>query len=136
MRAGRGTNGVPVIAAFGRSTAQSAAVASVAALTVSAVDSSYIVSVNILVTTATTHAFTATVAYTDEGNTARTLTVPFVLVAGSAIVTSVANANGAVPYMGFELHIRAKAATTITVATTGTFTAVTYNVEASIVKIN
>jgi hypothetical protein len=81
------------------------------------------------VTTATTHNFTVTCAYTDEGNTARTLTLSFTLVAGGAFTTAVANANGAVPYMGIPQHIRVKANTAITIATTGTFTTVTYNVE-------
>jgi len=34
------------------------------------------------------------------------------------------------------IHIRCKAATTITIATTGTFTTVTYNVEGRIAQIN
>lgn len=121
--------GVPAVYAAGRATAQAAANASVATYTVGVADGSFEVSANVLVTTATTHAFTVTCAYTDEGNTARTLTLPFTLVAGSAIVNSVANANGAVPYMGIPQHIRCKAATTITIATTGTFTTVAYNVE-------
>lgn len=127
--------GIPVIYGYGRSTAQTGAVGSVATFTPAA-DGTFQVSANVLVTTATTHAFTVTCAYTDEGNTARTLTLPFTLVAGSAIVTSVANANGAVPYMGISLHIRAKAGTAITIATTGTFTTVTYNVEGVIKQIS
>lgn len=118
-----------------RSLAQTAAVASVCAQTVGASDSTFEVAANVLVTTATTHAFTVTCAYTDEGNTARTLTLPFVNVAGTAIVTSVANATGAVPYMGIPIRIRCKAATTITIATTGTFTTVVYNVEGSILQL-
>src|SRR3990167_6302910 len=113
----------------GRATAQTAANASVATYTLGASDASYEVSANVLVTTATTHAFTVTCAYTDEGNTARTVTMTFGLVAGGVATTSIANANGAVPYMGVPLHIRCKASTAITIATTGTFTTVTYNVE-------
>jgi len=120
--------------ATGRSTAQTAAVASVTTFT-PAVDSSFEISANILVTTSTTHNFTTTCAYTDEGNTARTLTMSFTLVAGGALVTAVDNANGAVPYMGVPQRIRAKASTAITIATTGTFTTVTYNVEASIRQV-
>lgn len=124
-----GAFGVPVIVATGRATAQTAANASVSTFTVGAADGSFEVSANVLVTTATTHAFTVTCAYTDEGNTARTLTMTFGLVAGGVTTTSVANATGTVPYHGVPLHIRAKAATTITIATTGTFTTVVYNVE-------
>lgn len=127
--------GVPSIYAAARSTAQAAAVASVATYTVGAADGSFEVSANVLVTTATTHNFTVTCAYTDEGSTARTITMPFRLVDGSS-VTAIANAAGAVPYHGERLQIRAKAATAITIATTGTFTTVVYNVEGNISQIN
>jgi hypothetical protein len=124
-------NGVPVIVGFGRTVGATAAVASIATYTVGAADSSFEVKANVLVTTATNHTFTLTCAYTDEGNTARTLTLPFVLVAGSAIVNSVANATGAVPYMGIAVNIRCKAATAITIASAagGTYTTVVYNAE-------
>ncbi len=121
--------GVPAVYAAGRSAAAIAAVASVSTYTVGAADGTFEVSANVLVTTATTHAFTVTCAYTDEGNTSRTLTMMFTLVAGGTLVTSIANGNGTVPYMGIPQHIRCKAATTITIATTGTFTTVVYNVE-------
>lgn len=120
--------------ATGRSTAQTAAVASVATLTVGAADATYMVSANVLVTTATLHNFTVTVAYTDEGNTARTLTLNFSLLAGT-LGTAIANAAGAVPYEGVPLQIRCKASTAITIATTGTFTTCTYNVEGFIKRI-
>jgi len=127
--------GIPIIQALGRATAQVAANASVATYTNGAADGSFEVSANVLVTTATAHAFTVACAYTDEGNTARTLTFSFSLVAGGTLVTSVANANGTVPYMGFAQHIRCKASTAITIATTGTFTTVVYNVEGCIKQI-
>ena len=119
----------PSLRAKGRATAQTGANASVSTFTVGAADASFEVSANVLVTTATNHNFTVTCAYTDEGNTARTLTLTFGLVAGGVATTAVANANGAVPYHGVPLHIRCKASTAITIATTGTFTTVTYNVE-------
>lgn len=125
--------GVPAIYGYGRSTAQSGAVASVATYTPTA-DGSFEVSANVLVTTSTTHNFTVTCAYTDEGGTARTLTFNFSNVAGT-IGTTIANAGGAVPYEGVPMHIRAKANTAITIATTGTFTSVTYNVEGNIKQI-
>lgn len=113
------------------------AVAAIPALLVVTVppssDRSYEISGNVNVTTATTHAFTMTCAYTDEAGTARTLTMTFGLVAGGVTVTSIANGNGAVPYMGAGVRIRAKRGTTITFATTGTFTAVAYNAEAACV---
>lgn len=127
-------NGVVSVQGAGRATAQVAANASVATYTLGAADASFEVSANILVTTATTHAFTCTCAYTDEGNTARTITFTFSNVGGT-LLTSIANAGGAVPYEGIPLHIRAKASTTITIATTGTFTSVAYNVEGVIRKL-
>lgn len=129
-------SGVPVTVAVGRSTAQAAAVASVAAFTVGASDASFEVSANILITTATTHSFTATVAYTDEGNTARTATLNFATIAGVISNAAITNVAGAVPYEGVPYHIRAKAATSITIATTGTFTTVAYNVEGIIKQIS
>jgi hypothetical protein len=109
-----------------------AAVASVATYTVGATDGSFDVVANVLITTATVHSFTVTCAYTDEGNTARTLTLNFSTLAGVISNAAITNAAGAVPYEGVPLRIRCKATTAITIATTGTFTTVTYNVEATI----
>lgn len=124
-------NGVPVVVGYGRFEGLVAAKASIAAFTVGAADASFEVSANVLVTTATTHAFTLTCAYTDEGNTARTLTMTFGLVAGGVTTTSIANATGAVPYHGVPVCIRAKGGTTITIASAagGTYTTVVYNAE-------
>lgn len=110
-----------------RMTGLSAAQA-LATLTVPASDTSYAVSANVLVTTATLHNFTITCTYTDEGNTSRTVTLPFQLLAGTA-VTAITNAQGTVPYEGSPIHIRAKGGTTIIIASTGTFTTVVYNLE-------
>ena len=120
--------GISVVRASGRSTAQTAAVSSVATHTVGSADGSFIISANVLVTASATHNFTVTCAYTDEGNTARTITLNFSSLTG-IIATAIANAGGAVPYTGIPVHIRAKSGTAITIATTGTFTSVTYNVE-------
>jgi hypothetical protein len=121
--------GVPAIQAAGRFTAQTAAKAVVASYTVGAADGSFEVSANILVTTATAHSFTVTCAYTDEGNTARTLTFGFTQLSGATFLTAITNVTGVGPYESPVLHIRCKASSTITIATTGTFTTVTYNVE-------
>ena len=129
--------GIPVIVANDRVTAQAAAVASITAYTVGATDATFEVSANVLVTTATTHSFTLTCAYTDEGNTARTLTLTFGLVAGGVATTSIANATGAVPYHGVPVTIRCKAATSITIASAagGTYTTVVYNAEGIIKQV-
>ena len=123
-----------VMGTTGRATAQTAANASVATYTLGAEDASFEVSANILVTTSSAEAFTVTCSYTDEGNTARVLTMPFVLLAGTT-AAAINFANGAVPYEGVAVHLRCKASTAITIATTGTFTGATYNAEGVIKKI-
>ena len=125
--------------AAGRTTGAAAAVASVCTTLVGAADATYEILMNVLVTTATTHTFTAQCTYTDEGNTARTITMPFRLVGDTtALTASIANGNGAVPYIGVPLLIRCKAATAITLLTqaAGTYTTVAYNVEGLIRKVN
>jgi hypothetical protein len=122
----------PFVITRGRATAQAAANASVATVTVGASDGTFEVSANVLVTTATNHTFTAQCTYTDEGNTARTVTLPFRLVGDTtALTSSIANTAGTVPYNGVPIHIRAKAATAITILTPagGTYTTVVYNIE-------
>ncbi len=121
----------------GRSTAQTAAVATVVTQTVGSSDASYYVSANVLVTTSSAENFTVTVAYTDEGNTARTLTLNFQTIAG-VLGTAIAFANGAVPYEGVPTHLRCKGGTTITIksAAGGTYTGCTYNIEGNIIQTN
>lgn len=118
----------------GRSTGQTAAVASVATYTLGAADASFQVSANVLVTASTTHTVAVQVDYTDEGNTARTLTLNFSQLSGT-IINSITNVTGVGPYEGFPAHIRCKASTAITVKTTGVFTSITYSVEAVISQI-
>jgi hypothetical protein len=117
-----------VMSTTGRAAAQTAANASVATYTLGAADQSFEVSANVLVTTSSAEAFTVTCSYTDEGNTARVLTMPFILLAGTT-AAAINFANGAVPYEGVPVHIRCKASTAITIATIGTFTGATYNCE-------
>lgn len=126
--------GVPAIYGTGRSTSQTAAVASVAAYTVGASDGSFIISANINITTSTAFSFTCTCTYTDEGGTVRTLTLNFSQVSGTFVQT-ITNVLGTGAYEGVPVHIRCKASTSITIATTGTFTTVTYNVEGYITQI-
>lgn len=119
---------------FGRSVAQTAAVAVVSTYTVADADASFIVSANVQVLTATLHNFAVQVDYTDETNTPRTLTLNMSQLTG-AFITAITNVTGAGPYEGVPVHLRCKEATAITVKTAGTFTTVSYNVEASIQKI-
>lgn len=127
--------GVVSVAKSSRATAQIAANASVFTYTLPATDGSFKVSANVLVTTSSAENFSVTCSYTDEGNTARVQTIPFVLLAGT-VAGAIAFANGAVPYEGVVFRIRCKASTSITIATTGTFTGSTYNVEAGITQVN
>ncbi len=122
-------------AARARSTAQTAAVASVATFTLGALDASFRIGCNVNVTTSTTHSFSAQVDYTDETNTAVTLTLNVTQLAGT-IITVITNVTGVGPYEGIPVDIRCKASTAITVKTTGTFTIVTYNVEAIIQQLS
>ena len=115
----------------GRFIAQTAAKTVLTMTTTVATDETYLVSANVNVTTATAHSFTVTATYTDETNTSRTLTLPFVALAGTTL-TTITNVTGAGPYEGVPVHIRCKANTTITIASVGTFTTVTYNIEAHI----
>lgn len=117
--------------ARGRTVGAVAAVPVVCAWTVGGADASFEILMNVLVTTSTTHTFTCQCTYTDEGNTARTVTMPFRLIGDTTALTSSIAATAAVPYMGVPLQIRCKAATTITLLTqaAGTYTTVAFNVE-------
>lgn len=128
-------NGVATIQGAGSAVAQTAA-ATFATYTVGASDADFLVSSNVLVTTSTAHSFTVTCAYTDEGNTARTLTLTFSQLAGT-FITAITNVTGAGPYEGVPLHIRAKASTAITIASAGggTYTTVSYNGRGVITKL-
>lgn len=123
--------GVPAIYGYNRFTAQTAAVATIASYTVGAADGSFEVGANVNVTTYASGTFTTTVSYTDETNTPQTLTLNFSTLAG-VLGTAIAAAG---PFEGVTMRIRAKASTSITVATTGTFTSLTYNVEAGIEQV-
>lgn len=126
--------GVPAIYASGRSTAQTGAVASIATYTVGAADGSFEVTAELEVTTSTTFSIQVQVSYTDPTNAAATLILGLYQNTGTALLT-VTNTQGAGNYAGRMARIRCKAGTAITVATIGTFTTVTYNVEAMIAQV-
>lgn len=121
--------------AFGRITAQSAAVAITGAtITVGASDSSYRVSGNINVTAATVLSTSLNCVYTDETNTSRTMIVPLNGLAGNFVSGGLATSTG--PFESATMHIRCKAGTTVTLSVaSGTFTGVTYNAEGYIQQI-
>lgn len=129
--------GLAAIMGYQRSTAQTAAkTLSTGVVTVGASDASYVVSANINITASTTYSFSATCTYTDETNTSRAQTESFMILAGTTIATLSNVTAGVGAFEGVVFHIRAKAGTTITWATSGTFTAVTYNFEALITQMD
>lgn len=123
--------GVPAIYGKGRSTGQTGAVATVATYTCGTADGSFYVSGNINVTTYVAGTITAACDYTDETNTARTLTFTFSSLTGTLL--SSIGATG--PFEGLPFHIRCKASTTITIKTTVSLANFTYNVEGIITQI-
>lgn len=124
--------GVPAVYGYGRpANGQTGAVASVATYTVGGSDGSFIVSANGNITTFVAGTFNVTVTYTDETNTSQTLKLNFSTITGTIGIALAASG----PFEGIPTHIRAKSGTTITMATSGTFTSLTYNVEGSIIQI-
>ena len=125
--------GVPIIVGSDRATGQTAAKA-LATYTVGASDTSFHISAYVLISASTAFSFQVICTYTDEGNTSRTLTLNFSQISGT-LVQTLTNVLGAGSYEGVPLHIRAKASTTIVIASTGTFTTVTYNLEERIMQL-
>lgn len=121
-------NGVASIQSYQRASNGQTGATSLTAYTVGGADETLEITANINVTTATVHNFSVTCTYTDETNTSRTATLPFSSLTGS-ILNTITNAGGTGPYEGISVHIRAKASTNVTLATTGTFTTVAYNFE-------
>lgn len=120
--------GMPVIVAYGRVTAQSAANSSIVTYTVGASDGSFEVSGNLNASAITVLATTLTCTYTDESNTSRSMIFPIQQLAGSLIAAGAITATG--PWHSPVQTIRAKAATVITILTSaGTFSGVTYTAE-------
>ena len=130
--------GVAAIQAAGLVTAvANATSASITTYTMGAADGAFDVSANCNVTVSTTHSFSLDVAYTDETNVARVLTLPVAQLAGAFVASGlITNVTGAGPYESAVCHIRCKASTTITIRTStgGTYTAVTYNAQGIIAQ--
>jgi hypothetical protein len=129
-----GGNGIPSLVKVNRPAQQVNATVTLATYTVGAADGSFLISANVNVTVSTTVTMTVTCAYTDEANVARTLTIPFLLLSGVA-VQSITTAQGNIAYESSVYHIRCKTGTTITIATAGTVTAVTYTGEGIIQQV-
>lgn len=122
---------VPIIRDIERADAQTAADTSVATYTVGASDGSFLISANVNVTAFAVGTFNVTCAYTDETGASNTLKLNFSSLTGTLGIAIAA--TGA--FEGIPTHIRAQAGTAITIATSGTFTSLTYNVEGIITQI-
>lgn len=125
--------GVPAIVASGRSTGQTAAVASICTFT-PAVNGTFEVSLNLLVTASSSFSILGNINYRGEDNIVYTLHPPITDGLGT-IAVNATNSSGAIPWLGLSVYFRAKAGTAITISTSGTFSSVTYNVEAIIRKV-
>jgi len=125
--------GVPAIYGYVRPAQQVNALVTLATYTVGAADGSFTVSANINVTVATASLIGVTCTYFDETNTSRSLVLNFSNIAGVFATTTTLNTAGA--FEGVPLHIRAKAGTLISLATTGTVTTATYTAEGIITQI-
>lgn len=124
--------GVPAIYKVGRATGQTAANTSVVTYTNGATDGTFLISANANITSFIAGTFNVTVDYTDETNTARTLTLNFSSITGTIGIALAA----AGPFEGIPSQIRCKASTAITFKTAGTFTSLTYNVEGVIQQLS
>ncbi|HYT44093.1 MAG TPA: right-handed parallel beta-helix repeat-containing protein, partial [Methylomirabilota bacterium] len=111
--------GVPAIVGEGDLTGQTGTVASVAAYTVGAANGVFKVGGDLDVTAFTSGTINLQVTYTDWNSGAQTITIDSVALLADT--------------PGNEVTIMAKASTSITIKTTGTFTA-TYNVAATITQ--
>lgn len=127
-------HGVAAVRGYGRLTAQTAAVTLCTFSPAS--DGSFVVSGNLLITVSTNFIFSVAVSYKDESNVSRTLVLGLSPDGGGVVQYAATNSSGAIAYGGVPVCIRAKGGTTITVATSGTFTTVTYNAEAIITQVD
>lgn len=128
--------GIPVIKKYDHQAGISGVAATGATYTPAAAGA-FLVSVNVLVTTPGSANFTCECTYTDEGGTARTMTMILALV-GATVTKQVLAATGAVPYASAVYHIRVKGGVAITLQTqaAGTYTGCTYNFCSTIKQIS
>lgn len=126
-------HGLAAVRGYTRATGQTA-IATLATFT-PASDGSFMVSCNVNVTTSTTYSMSVQLSYYDENNINRNENMLMYTIVNTGVFTLTSATTGAGAFLGVPFHIRAKGGTTITIATTGTFTAVTYNAEAVITQV-
>jgi hypothetical protein len=124
--------GLPVIVSYARSGTQTnTTVTIINAFSVPGSDTSYEISGNVNITAQTSVALSITATYTDVNNQSRARILPLASIAGAYGVSVATTGDFATAVMS----IRCKASTTITIATTGTVTGVTYTAEAMIKEV-
>ncbi len=128
---------LPLLAKRGRVTAQTAAATVMAAYTVpAAADATFLICANIQVTVGTTYSIQMSCNYTDEAGNIVGQILAFELLAGTFLATLTNVTFGVGGAGAVVIPIRAKANTTVTVVTIGTFTTISYHAEASIFQLN
>ena len=118
--------GLPAIVAYGRVTGKTSGQNSIAVFTVGANDGTFLVSGNVNCTSYSSGNINIQVTYTDETNASDTVSLQGHFTSGYTV-----NVSGTGAFECQPVQIRAKAGTSITVKTAGTFTA-TYNAEGAI----
>lgn len=125
--------GIPAVYGYVRPAQQVNSTVTLSTYTVGAADGTFLVSGNVNITVATASLIGITCTYTDESNTSRALVLNLSNIAGVFATTTTLNTAGA--FEGVPMYIRAKASTSISLATTGTVTTVTYTAEGIIIQI-
>ncbi|MDE2101560.1 MAG: hypothetical protein KGL39_30220 [Patescibacteria group bacterium] len=113
----------------GSLTAQTTTQSGVATLTVGAADGTFLIMGSVLCTAYTSGNLNFQVVYTDPGSTVTTVSVQGHFTSGYGV-----NVSGTGDFEVQALSIRAKAGSTISINTAGTFT-LTYNVYATIMQV-
>jgi len=113
----------------GSATAQTTTNSNVVQVTVGASDGTYLIGASVLCTTYASGNLNITIAYTDVLGNSITLPLNGHFTSGYGV-----NVSGTGNFEGQAIQIRAKAATTVTITTTGTFS-LTYNIYGSITQL-
>lgn len=97
-------------------------------------DGTYVVSCCLTPTTITTANMTVTVTFRDDNNTVNGILFQFAQ-QNSAATTAILDANGLGIYASRPYHLRMKGGTTMVIATAGTPTTITYNIEGLVIQL-
>lgn len=115
----------------GSSAGNTAAHANVINYSVGITDVELWVSANVLVNSGATYNFNVVAVCADEAGASRTYPLLFTLL-GTAFSSTISNGIGTGPYAAAPIEIRCQGGSTLTISSTGTFTAVNYNIRADV----